>query len=101
MGDALAAADAGGGETIAQAFATEFIQHGDDEARAGGAEADGRGRWRRRSRWFLSRFRAEFLFDGEVWRGEGFVHFHANRSARASSPQAACALRVDGTGPMP
>src|SRR5690349_10050430 len=37
-GDTLAAADAGCGKTVAQAFAAQFIQHGDDEARAGSAE---------------------------------------------------------------
>ena len=73
-GDALAAADAGAGNSIAAAATTKFEQQREDEARSGGAERMAERDGAAVDVGFVA-VKAKKLFDGEILRSESFVHF--------------------------
>src|SRR5882672_6186219 len=73
--DALAAADAGGGQTVRAAAAAQLVHQGEEKARP-------RGRQRMAEREGPAvdvgplTVQAQLLLDREVLAGEGFVHLH-------------------------
>src|SRR5262249_19715232 len=73
-GDALAAADAGGGEAIAEIVAAKLVEQGDHKARAGGSERVAKSDRAAVDVGFIA-IEAESFLDGEILGGEGFVDF--------------------------
>src|SRR5215472_11781235 len=75
-GDPLAAADAGGGQAVAQTLAAEFVEQSDDQAGAGSAKGMAEGDSAAVNVGLVAN-EAEFFFNREILRGEGLVDFDA------------------------
>src|SRR5215831_5968437 len=75
-GDALAAADASSRQSIAQALAAQFVEHGDDEARARSGQRMAERDCAAVDVGFVA-VEAEFFFHCKILYGKRFIHFDA------------------------